>query len=182
MLVSSQLCELLTSNLLSDSNPPFPVNKYTCILVHYTVCKGGGGRGSWPYRQINTFRKVPWQVNLFRWRYFALPSTTLGGIWTGGLAFLGIDFFPLSRSSLPISKGKTTFSKDIRENYRYLATFSRIICGKGCISTSVRAISQKISQNIFKPSLPTCTSIWHNLVYRILRSTFQALGNQPFSR
>ncbi len=65
------------SNLLSVSispHPPFPCeNKYT--VYTYTVC--GGGYGVLGLRQINTFRKVPLQVNFFRWRHFALFSMSL---------------------------------------------------------------------------------------------------------
>ncbi len=44
----------------------------------YTVCKGGGeGYGVLGPRQINTCRKVPLEVNFFRWRHFALPSMNL---------------------------------------------------------------------------------------------------------
>ncbi len=34
----------------------------------------GGGYGVPGLRQINTYRKVPLQVNIFTWRHFALPS------------------------------------------------------------------------------------------------------------
>jgi hypothetical protein len=65
------------SNLLSDSNlPPLPltcVNKYT--VYTYTVWKGVRGYGVvLGLRSINTCRKVPLEVNFFRWRHFALPS------------------------------------------------------------------------------------------------------------
>jgi hypothetical protein len=47
------------SNALSGLTLPLPcVNKYK-----YCMCKGGGVWGSAGLRQINTFRKVPLQVN-----------------------------------------------------------------------------------------------------------------------
>ncbi len=75
---SFEICTFLCchSPLLSGSTlppPPFPcVNKYTV----YTYTLGGGGVwGSGP--QTNTCRKVPLQVNYFRWRHFALVSILL---------------------------------------------------------------------------------------------------------
>jgi hypothetical protein len=43
------------------------------ILYTRTYCV----RGVLGLRQINTWRKVPSQVNCFRWRHFALPSMSL---------------------------------------------------------------------------------------------------------
>ncbi len=48
-------------------------------------------------RLINTCRKVPLHVHLFRWRHFALPSMSLSKhshFWTG-FAFLGRTLLPL---------------------------------------------------------------------------------------
>ncbi len=74
--------------------PPVPPIPWVKVQYIRTVCGwgGGGGGGVWPdsestklldhpqqkprrggcLRQINTCRKVPIQVNLFRWRHFAL--------------------------------------------------------------------------------------------------------------
>ncbi len=59
---STQLCELLPSNLLSGHLSPTPPPSCVNYLVYtYTVCKG---RGVWGHRrggglrQINTYRKV----------------------------------------------------------------------------------------------------------------------------
>jgi hypothetical protein len=78
-----------TSNLLSGSTLPPPplfslcgsVPSLHCIHVHRTVRWGGGGGGggigfSGPDTE-KTCRKVPLQVNFFRWRHFALPSMSL---------------------------------------------------------------------------------------------------------
>jgi hypothetical protein len=65
------------SNLLSGSTPlpPFPV--WLSILnTHMLFVRGGGGYGFLGFRQINTFRKVPLQVDFCR-RHFALPSVSL---------------------------------------------------------------------------------------------------------
>ncbi len=76
-----QLCELLCAPLpfslvQVSSYPHFPV--WTSILYTRIVCKGGGrGDGVLGLRQINTCRKVPLQVNFFRWQNFALPSMSL---------------------------------------------------------------------------------------------------------
>ncbi len=61
LVFSTQLNELLPSNLLSGStlSPLICVYKYTAHT--HTVCKGGG---VWGLRQINTCRKVPLQVIL----------------------------------------------------------------------------------------------------------------------
>jgi hypothetical protein len=67
LVFSTQPCELLPLSLLTGSTPPPTplscVNKY----VVYTYCvqcvRGGGFLG---LRQINTFHKVPLQVNIFR--------------------------------------------------------------------------------------------------------------------
>jgi hypothetical protein len=69
----------------SPSLPPLPsplpcVKKYTIYSIQYTVytytvCKGE--YGVLGLRQINTCREVPLQVNIFRWRHFALPSVSL---------------------------------------------------------------------------------------------------------
>jgi hypothetical protein len=79
MVFSTQLCELLLlwPSLWFNSPPsPLPrVNKNTAYT--YTVCKGGGGYEVLDLRQINTCRKVPLQVNFFRWRPFAPPSMSL---------------------------------------------------------------------------------------------------------
>jgi hypothetical protein len=40
------------------------------------MCKGGG-YGVLGLRRINTCRKVPLQVNFFRWRHFLLPAMNL---------------------------------------------------------------------------------------------------------
>jgi hypothetical protein len=77
LVFSTQLCELLSFNLLSGLTlpPPFPcVNKYTVLFTR--VCKWEG-YGVLDLRQINTCRKVSLQVNFFRWRPFALPSISL---------------------------------------------------------------------------------------------------------
>ncbi len=67
------------SNLFTGSNLPPPsllpcVNKY--ILYTSMQCERGV-YGVLGLRQINTCRKVPLQVNIFRWRHFALPSMSL---------------------------------------------------------------------------------------------------------
>ncbi len=77
LVFSTQYCEMLPLFPSLCSNPPpspLPcVNKYT---VHtYTVCKRGNGVLG--FRQINTCRKVPSQLNFFRWRHFAMPSMSL---------------------------------------------------------------------------------------------------------
>ncbi len=61
------------SNLLSGLTLPSPFPVWISILV----CVWGGGYGVLGLRQTNTCRKVSLQVNLFRWRYFALPSISL---------------------------------------------------------------------------------------------------------
>ncbi len=59
----------LTFSLVQLS--PFPcVNKYA--VYRYTVYKGGGRYGILGLRQINTFRKVPFQINFFRWHFMSL--------------------------------------------------------------------------------------------------------------
>ncbi len=80
------------SNLLSGSIPPFPlpcVNNFTRIQ-----CVRGGG-GVWNsvgdhilqefntlyLYLLNTCRKVPLQVNFFRWGQFALFSSSLISLW-----------------------------------------------------------------------------------------------------
>ncbi len=40
------------------------------------MCRGGGP-GVPGLRQINTCRKIPLQVNSFKWRHFALPSMSI---------------------------------------------------------------------------------------------------------
>jgi hypothetical protein len=82
LVFSTQPCELLPLFLLSGSTvppPPFPinfVNKYTVYTFTVYMYKVGdmGFRAS---RQINICRKVPLQVNIFRWRHFALSSMSL---------------------------------------------------------------------------------------------------------
>jgi hypothetical protein len=71
LVFSTRLCELLTlsPSLWFIFPPPFPVSKYT--VYTYTVCKGGD-KGFFLI-QINTCRKVPFQVNFFRSRHFDLP-------------------------------------------------------------------------------------------------------------
>jgi hypothetical protein len=65
------------SNLLSCSTlPPLPLRCVTKYTVYtYTVC--GSGYGVLDLRQIDHCRKIPLQVNFFRWRHFALPSMSL---------------------------------------------------------------------------------------------------------
>jgi hypothetical protein len=80
LVMSTQLCELLPHqpslwfNILPS---PFPcMSKYTVLIVHvYSV--QGRGYGGLALRQINTCRKVPLQVNFFRWWHLALPSMSL---------------------------------------------------------------------------------------------------------
>ncbi len=55
--------------------PPFLV--LISILYTRTQCVRGWGYGVLGLRQINTCRKVPLQVNFFRWRHFALPAMSL---------------------------------------------------------------------------------------------------------
>ncbi len=69
----SEMLPLLPS--LCFNLPPSCVNKY--IVYTHSVCWGGGGYGVLCLRQINTCRKVPLQVNFFRWRHFALPFMSL---------------------------------------------------------------------------------------------------------
>ncbi len=66
LLFSTQLSELLP--LLSGSTLPSPpcVNKYT--VYTYTMCKRGGDMGVLGLKKVNTCRKVPSQVNFFRWQ------------------------------------------------------------------------------------------------------------------
>ncbi len=60
----------------SISPPPLPPPFSVWISILYTriQCVCGGGYGMLGLRQINTGRKIPLQVNFFRWRHFALPS------------------------------------------------------------------------------------------------------------
>ncbi len=60
---------------------------YSCLqCVRRGVAGGYGVRG---LRQINSCRKVPWQVNFLRWRHFASPSTSLIflHLWVGEVIF-----------------------------------------------------------------------------------------------
>jgi hypothetical protein len=79
MLVFSPLSfvNCCPSNLLSSSTlppPPFPM--WISGLYTRIQCVRGG-YGIIGLRQINTCRKVPLQVNFFRWRHFAFPSVSL---------------------------------------------------------------------------------------------------------
>ncbi len=52
---------------------PLPcVNKYSILYTRIQCVRGGGGSGILGLKQINNCRKVPLQVNFFRWRHFAL--------------------------------------------------------------------------------------------------------------
>ncbi len=72
------------SNLLSGwTLPPSPpcVNNYSILYTTIQCVRGVDGYGVLCLRQINTCRKVPLQVNFFRWRHFALPSMSLILLW-----------------------------------------------------------------------------------------------------
>ncbi len=77
LVFSTQLCELLpiSHSLWFNSLPPPPLPVWISILYTRTQCVRGGI--VLPLRQINTCRKVPLQVNFFRWQHFALPSMSL---------------------------------------------------------------------------------------------------------
>ncbi len=67
-------CSPLTFSLVQLSPPPSPlpsVNSYT-VYTYSIQCVRGGCYGV--LGQRNTSRKVPLQVNFFRWRHFPLPS------------------------------------------------------------------------------------------------------------
>jgi hypothetical protein len=75
----------LTFSLVSFPQPPRPPPPpphlpSRCI---FTVCRGGGNWGH-GLKQINTCRKVPLQVNFFKWRHFAVVSNIVNYsmIWT----------------------------------------------------------------------------------------------------
>ncbi len=63
------------SEVQLSPTPPFPMWISIIIHVMYSLC--GWGYGVLGLTQINTCLKVPLQVNLFRWRHFALPSMSL---------------------------------------------------------------------------------------------------------
>ena len=99
LVFSTQLCEL--SNLHSGSTlpPPFPVSKHSI----YRQCVAGRAWGVLSpvgYHRysagVNTCRKVPLQVNFFRWRHFALVSISLMNPWVKGM--LDLDRVPLDFS------------------------------------------------------------------------------------
>ncbi len=68
------------SNLRSGSTlPPSPPSlcEVYCIVYTRTQCVRGWEYGVLGLRQLNTCRKVPLQINIFRWRHYALPSMSL---------------------------------------------------------------------------------------------------------
>ncbi len=111
LVFSTQLCDLYTlpccpSPLLSGStlpsSPPLTyVKKYT--VDKYTMCKGARHE-ILGLRQINTCRKVPLQVNFFKWRHFALLSMSL--------IFLRVKLIPLiygARICKPFKEARNRF-------------------------------------------------------------------------
>jgi hypothetical protein len=81
LIFSAQLCELLTLSpslwFNSPPPPPFPVWISTVYCIHEYTLWIWGGYGVLGLRQINICRKVPWQVNFFRWWNFVVPSMSL---------------------------------------------------------------------------------------------------------
>ncbi len=97
----SPLLPLSPSLWLNSTPPPPPLPVWISILYIRIPCVIGGGggygilletifyrsfthciwpdhpKGGWGVWQINTCRKVPLQVNFFRWWHFALPSMCL---------------------------------------------------------------------------------------------------------
>ncbi len=106
LVFSTQFCELLSfqpSLWFSSPPPPFPV--WISILNTRIQCVGGYGVPG--LRQINTCRKVPLQVNFFRWRrHFALPSMSFNFLGNGPLDFF-VSFVLINL--LPEGGGLTWF-------------------------------------------------------------------------
>ncbi len=88
LVFSTELCDLYSSLHLSPflrfnspSSPP------PCMSTRIQCVRGGGGYGFLSLRQVNICRKVPLQVNFFRWWHFALVSNIINSsmnctIWT----------------------------------------------------------------------------------------------------
>ncbi len=71
-LCGSCLSEFIDGDTVSQSLCEYV---YSIHVYTNTLCKGGSDAPG--LRQINSCRKVPLQVNLFRWRPFAVPSMSL---------------------------------------------------------------------------------------------------------
>ncbi len=95
------------------------------IPALYTRVQCGGGYGVLGLRQINTFRKVPIQVNFFRLRHFALPSMSLIFLRTS-CVILGrqqtCEFSRLSESvfeSIQLSANQLWFFFNLYKKWKY---------------------------------------------------------------